>query len=158
MLQMMPSALRRVASVSDELMYPDSGVPRSQMTLMYSNPALCAVFAWVLGTEAVTCTCLAGVLATVVGVVLIAQPPFLFGLAAWDHTRLLGARPHVSARSQVPGDFGANLTWAKGGCWCGAHQKAAPPVRPSCLEPDAPAEVRACKVSTRSQGVSARTV
>ena len=61
------------------------------MTLMYSNPALCAVFAWIVGTEAVTCICVAGVTASVVGVVLIAQPPFLFGEAAWDHTRMLGA-------------------------------------------------------------------
>ncbi|KAK9826826.1 hypothetical protein WJX81_004641 [Elliptochloris bilobata] len=61
------------------------------MTLMYSNPALCAVFAWIVGTEAVTCICMAGVGASVVGVVLIAQPPFLFGEAAWDHTRLLGS-------------------------------------------------------------------
>lgn len=64
------------------------------MTLMYSNPALCAVFAWIVGTEAVTCICVAGVTASVVGVVLIAQPPFLFGEAAWDHTRMLGAGRH----------------------------------------------------------------
>ena len=61
------------------------------MTLMYSNPALCAAFAWALGTEAVTCIRVAGVAASVAGVVLIAQPPFLFGEAAWDHTRMLGA-------------------------------------------------------------------
>lgn len=66
------------------------GMPM-QMTLMYSNPALCAVFAWILGTEAVTCICIAGVTASVAGVVFIAQPPFLFGEAAWDHTRMLGA-------------------------------------------------------------------
>ena len=66
------------------------------MTLMYSNPALCAVFAWILGTEPVTCICLMGVLATVVGVVFIAQPPFLFGQAAWDQARLLGKRPQDS--------------------------------------------------------------
>ena len=64
---------------------------RAQMTLMYSNPALCAVFAWIVGNEAVTCISVAGVTASVAGVVLIAQPPFLFGEAAWDHTRMLGA-------------------------------------------------------------------
>ena len=42
------------------------GLP-AQMTLMYSNPALCAVFAWIVGTEAVTCICVAGVTASVVG-------------------------------------------------------------------------------------------
>lgn len=67
------------------------GVTCAQMTLMYSNPALCAVFAWVIGTEAATCICVAGVLASVVGVVLIAQPPFLFGEAAMDQSHLLGA-------------------------------------------------------------------
>jgi drug/metabolite transporter (DMT)-like permease len=68
-----------------------AGLARAQMTLMYSNPALCAVFAWIIGTEAVTAVSVAGVAATVVGVVFIAQPPFMFGQAAWDQTRLMGA-------------------------------------------------------------------
>ncbi len=33
----------------------------------------------------------AGVAATVAGAVFIAQPPILFGQAAWDETRMLGA-------------------------------------------------------------------
>ena len=72
-----------------------------QMTLMYSNPALCAVFAWILGTEAVTCICIAGVTASVAGVVFIAQPPFLFGEAVWDHTRMLGADNAVTEAVQA---------------------------------------------------------
>ena len=77
----------------------ESQVLHAQMTLMYSNPALCAVFAWIVGTEAVTCICVAGVTASVVGVVLIAQPPFLFGEAAWDHTRMLGAGAMMSSHA-----------------------------------------------------------
>ncbi len=65
-----------------------TGRGRAQMTLLYSNPALCAVIAWVIGTETVTAVGVAGVAATVAGVVFIAQPPFLFGQAAWDETRM----------------------------------------------------------------------
>ena len=72
------------------------------MTLMYSNPALCAVFAWIIGTEAVTAVSVAGVAATVVGVVFIAQPPFLFGQAAWDETRLMGAPAAALRTTRAP--------------------------------------------------------
>ena len=75
---------------------------------LYSNPALCAVIAWVLGTEAVTAVAVAGVAATVAGVVFIAQPPFLFGQTAWDQTRLLGA-PGAS-----PPAVRACLVWLPG--------------------------------------------
>jgi drug/metabolite transporter (DMT)-like permease len=82
-----------------------AGRADAQMTLMYSNPALCAVFAWIIGTEAVSAVSVAGVAATVVGVVFIAQPPFLFGQAAWDETRLMGALNAALRTTRAPAEF-----------------------------------------------------
>ena len=64
----------------------------AQMTIMYSNPVLCALLAWALRGERLGAVACLGIGATLAGVVLVSQPPFLFGGHAWTHMRLLGAR------------------------------------------------------------------
>ena len=63
----------------------------AQMTIMYSNPVLCALVAWLLRGERLGWQGCAGIAGTLVGVVLVSEPPFLFGGHAWSHTRLVGA-------------------------------------------------------------------
>lgn len=61
------------------------------MTIMYSNPVLLALMAWVLRGEQLRILGCLGIAVTLLGVVLVAQPPFLFGGHAWSHERMLGA-------------------------------------------------------------------
>ena len=64
----------------------------AQMTIMYSNPAACALLAWLLRGERLGGRGCAGIAATLLGVIAVSQPPFLFGGHAWSHARLVGAR------------------------------------------------------------------
>ena len=64
------------------------------MTIMYSNPVVCALLAWALRGERLGGQGCAGIAGTLLGVVLVSEPPFLFGGHAWSHTRLVGARSH----------------------------------------------------------------
>lgn len=63
----------------------------TQMTIMYSNPVVCALLAWLLRGERLGLQGCAGIAGTLLGVVLVSEPPFLFGGHAWAHTRLVGA-------------------------------------------------------------------
>ena len=63
-----------------------------QMTIMYSNPVLCALLAWAVRGERLGLLACSGIGATVVGVVLVSEPPFIFGGQQWSHTRSVGAR------------------------------------------------------------------
>lgn len=69
----------------------------AQMTIMYSNPVLCALVAWLLRGERLGWQGCVGIAGTLVGVVLVSEPPFLFGGHAWSHTRLVGAPFHCYA-------------------------------------------------------------
>lgn len=65
------------------------------MTIMFCNPAICSVLAWVLLGEAFGLLTVLGCLASMAGVALVARPPFLFGeaLAAggeWTRDRTVG--------------------------------------------------------------------
>jgi drug/metabolite transporter (DMT)-like permease len=63
-----------------------------QMTIMYSNPVLCALLAWAVRGERLGLLACSGIGATLVGVVLVSEPPFIFGGQQWSHTRSVGAR------------------------------------------------------------------
>ena len=67
----------------------------SQMVLMYSNPVLCALLAWLIRGERLGLVGCSGIAVTVAGVVLVSEPPFLFGGAQWSHTRSVGANPCI---------------------------------------------------------------
>lgn len=56
------------------------------MTIMFCNPAICSVLAWVLLGEAFGLLTVLGCLASMAGVALVARPPFLFGEALGKHT------------------------------------------------------------------------
>jgi drug/metabolite transporter (DMT)-like permease len=60
---------------------------------MYSNPVLVVVLAWAIRREAVRVQGCAGIVVTLLGVVLVAQPPFLFGGHEWSHERMIGKQP-----------------------------------------------------------------
>lgn len=66
-----------------------AGVP-AQMTIMYSNPVLCAMLGWVLRGERVGLVGGLGITVTLLGVVFVAQPPVIFGGHEWSHTRIAG--------------------------------------------------------------------
>jgi drug/metabolite transporter (DMT)-like permease len=66
-----------------------AGVP-AQMTIMYSNPVLCAMLGWVLRGERVGLVGALGIMVTMLGVVFVAQPPVIFGGHEWSHTRMAG--------------------------------------------------------------------
>ncbi len=61
------------------------------VTLFFLNPPLTAVLAWLIRGEPLSITGALGCLASFLGVVLLAHPPFLFGgHASWGHTRIVG--------------------------------------------------------------------
>ncbi len=62
----------------------------AQITIMYSNPVLVALLAWALRGEVLSLRGCAGIAVTLLGVVVVAQPPFLFGGHEWSPTRLAG--------------------------------------------------------------------
>lgn len=57
---------------------------------MYSNPVLVALLAWALRGEMLRARGCAGIAVTLLGVVVVAQPPFLFGGHEWSPARLAG--------------------------------------------------------------------
>lgn len=57
---------------------------------MYSNPVLVALLAWALRGEVLSLRGCVGIAVTLLGVVVVAQPPFLFGGHEWSATRLAG--------------------------------------------------------------------
>lgn len=60
------------------------------ITIMYSNPVLVALLAWALRREVLSLRGCVGIAVTLLGVVVVAQPPFLFGGHEWSPTRLAG--------------------------------------------------------------------
>ena len=61
------------------------------MTIMYSNPVLCAILGWALRGERVGILGTLGIVVTLLGVVSVAQPPVIFGGHEWSHARMAGA-------------------------------------------------------------------
>ena len=61
------------------------------MTIMYSNPVLCAILGWALRGERVGILGTLGIVVTLLGVVFVAQPPVIFGGHEWSHARMAGA-------------------------------------------------------------------
>jgi hypothetical protein len=62
-----------------------------QMTIFFSNPAITAVLSWLIQREPLGLVSCAGIAASLGGVTLVTQPPFLFGgHDTWDHTRFIG--------------------------------------------------------------------
>ena len=62
----------------------------AQMTIMYSNPVLCAILGWALRGERVGILGMLGIVVTLLGVVFVAQPPVIFGGHEWSHARMAG--------------------------------------------------------------------
>ena len=62
----------------------------AQITIMYSNPVLVALLAWALRGEMLSAHGCAGIAVTLLGVVVVAQPPSLFGGHEWSPARLAG--------------------------------------------------------------------
>ena len=65
-----------------------------QMTLFYTHPALVVALAWLCKGELVGGLGVLGMLASLLGVVLVAQPPFLTGGSEWSAQQLKGTRWH----------------------------------------------------------------
>ncbi len=63
---------------------------RAQITIVYSNPVLVALLAWAVRGKLLSMRGWAGIAVTVLGVVVLAQPPFLFGGYQWSHTHMRG--------------------------------------------------------------------
>lgn len=69
----------------------DSALP-VQMTIMYSNPVICAVLGWAFRAEKVGFLGALGIMVTLLGVVSVAQPPVIFGGHEWSHRRMAGGQ------------------------------------------------------------------
>lgn len=61
-----------------------------QITIVFSNPAIISLLAWMLLREAMGWLGIAGLLASMLGVAAVAQPPMLFGTSDWSADHLLG--------------------------------------------------------------------
>jgi len=69
----------------------DSALP-VQMTIMYSNPVICAILGWAFRAERVGFLGALGIVVTLLGVVSVAQPPVIFGGHEWSHRRMAGGQ------------------------------------------------------------------
>lgn len=74
----------------------------AQITIMYSNPVLVALLAWALRGEVLSLRGCLGIAVTLLGVVVVAQPPFLFGGHEWSPTRLAGEDLYPQCLSTNP--------------------------------------------------------
>lgn len=74
---------------------------RAQITIMYSNPVVVALLAWAFRGELLSLQGSIGTAITLLGVVIVAQPPFLFGGDDWTGTRMAGAEPFISVSSWI---------------------------------------------------------
>lgn len=61
-----------------------------QMTIMYSNPVLCAILGWAFRADRVGILGALGIAVTMLGVVFVAQPPVIFGGHEWSRARMTG--------------------------------------------------------------------
>ena len=55
-----------------------------------SNPAIVALLAWLWMREPLRLASIGGILVSMVGVVLVARPAFVFGGDPWTRSRLIG--------------------------------------------------------------------
>ncbi|EIE20443.1 hypothetical protein COCSUDRAFT_6072, partial [Coccomyxa subellipsoidea C-169] len=89
------------------------------ITIMYSNPVLVALLAWALRGEVLSARGCVGIAVTLMGVIVVAQPPFLFGGHEWSQTRMAALLRHGKNGMQlsiVPTAwFPAFVAW----CWNG---------------------------------------
>ncbi|GMH39918.1 hypothetical protein BSKO_07822 [Bryopsis sp. KO-2023] len=62
------------------------------IALFYMNPIITASLSWILGVETIRTVMVIGVIFSMMGIVLVAQPPFLFGNLAvkWTTERTVG--------------------------------------------------------------------
>eukprot|EP00884_Botryococcus_braunii_P015980 jgi/Botrbrau1/3065/Bobra.0070s0058.1 len=67
------------------------------MALFFSNPAITAVLGWVVHGEPLHMLTFAGIFASLAGVTLVTQPPFLFGHSDWNSNRLLGSTVGIAS-------------------------------------------------------------
>jgi drug/metabolite transporter (DMT)-like permease len=91
----MPVLLARGAIGASAMTVFYEGIKRLPLSdcvaIMFSNPALTAILAWVLLKEKFGVKTFAGCTASLVGVALVARPPFLFGGGEeWSHQRAVG--------------------------------------------------------------------
>ena len=71
----------------------------SQITLFYTHPAMVVALAWLCKGELVGGLGVLGMLASLLGVMLVAQPPFLTGGSEWSTHQLTGTcRPSTTSR------------------------------------------------------------
>jgi drug/metabolite transporter (DMT)-like permease len=67
------------------------------MTVFYTHPAMVVALAWVCRGEAVSRPALLGMVLSLLGVVVVAQPPFLTGGTEWSAQHISG-KPFVPLR------------------------------------------------------------
>ena len=72
-----------------------------QVTIFFTHPAMIVFLAWIVRGEAVRWTGLLGVLLSMIGVVFVAKPPFLFGGAHWTPDHISGALPAATAQATI---------------------------------------------------------
>ena len=63
-----------------------------QITLFFFNPTMTVILAWACLGEPLLPLAMAGIACSLVGVVVVAKPPFIFGgHETWNHKRVAGA-------------------------------------------------------------------
>ena len=69
-----------------------------QITLFYAHPAMVVALAWLCKGELVGALGVLGMLASLLGVMFVAQPPFLTGGSTWSTQQLTGThRPGTTS-------------------------------------------------------------
>lgn len=71
------------------------------ITIVFSNPAIISLLAWMLLREAMGWLGIAGLLASMLGVAAVAQPPMLFGTSDWSADHLLGVGMALTAATFI---------------------------------------------------------
>ena len=91
----------RVKHDLDLALFLESYSKSIQVTIFFTHPAMIVFLAWIVRGEAVRWTGLLGVLLSMVGVVFVAKPPFLFGGAHWTPDHISGMLSNATAQASI---------------------------------------------------------